>query len=668
MPQILLTDLIIIFTLSTAVVWLGQLLRLPSIVSFLLVGLLAGPYGFGLVKNLYAVEAAAELGVVLLMFTIGMSFSFRNLLRIKYSLLLGGSLQVGLMILGGLIISWCYKLSYKIGIFWGCLAALSSTAIVLKLWQERTTNFDIPPARVSLAILIFQDLIVVPMIIFAPLLAGQNLQEQTGWWLTIKGFTVISLLAATTKWLIPQVLDRVTATRNHELFLVTIILLCLGIAWLTYWAGLSRALGAFLAGLIISESPYSHQALGNLLPLRDIFSSLFFVSIGMLLDIKVIKQKPLLVVTLTLTITGIKALVATIAILALGLPLRVAIPAGLGLSQVGEFSFILSQQGLEHKLLNRHEHQWFLVVSVLTMAVTPYLLTIESMLSIRFRTKNNHETNKIIRKKRSGYKQYNQHVVIIGFGFNGQNVAQACQIIGIPYVILEMNPGTVRQQSNLGEPILFGDAMNPAVLKYVGVHKSKILVITITDPIATRSIVSSVRAINHNLYLIVRTRFIEEIQLLRNLGANEVVSEEYETAIEIFTRVLKRFWVPINEVQHLVNQMRAENYEILREATPINKTTTCDIRYYLGETKIETITIQAKSTIIGHSIGEINFRKMYGITILALRRGAKIISTPKAGTKFKVGDLVVLIGPPEIIITVESLFRNSKKKYLNNPQ
>ncbi len=662
MPQPLLSDLIVIFALCALAVWLGQRLRQPAVVGFLLAGLLAGPHGLGLVKDLDAVEAAAELGVVLLMFTIGMEFSFRNLLQIKRSLFWGGSVQVGLTVLAGLGAGWLAGRGLGQGLFWGCLAALSSTAIVLKLWQERAA-LDSPPGRVSLAILIFQDLVVIPMMLAVPLLAGQGLEAggaaagQGGWWLAAKGAGVMVLLAAGAKWLVPWALDQVAATRNSELFLVAMVLLCLAVAGLTSWAGLSLALGAFLAGLIISESPYSHQALGSILPLRDIFTSLFFVSVGMLLDLRVVGQQPVALGLATLGVVAAKALAAGAAVLALGLPLRVAVPAALGLAQVGEFSFILAEQGRAHGLLGPAEHQWFLVVSVLSMCVTPPLLGLGARLGARLGERKG--LGRAEAEPEDGSSA--QGVLVVGFGINGQNVARACQAAGIPYLVLEMNPETVRRQRELGEAIVYGDAMRPAVLEHFGARKARVLVVTMADPVATRSIVASARALNPDLYVIVRTRFAQEIAQLRALGADEVIVEEYETALEIFTRVLRRFWVPREEMARLVEELRSEGYEMLRGVTPADKASVCDIRCYLGDAELETITVRSGAALEGRTIAEMELRGRHGVTVLALRRGGEVLSNPEASTRLAAGDLAVVMGPASRIAAVAALFRDARE-------
>jgi len=370
----LLYDIVIIFALSVAVLFLCHRLKIPSIVGFVFTGLLAGPYGLGLIKSIHEVNTLAEIGIVLLLFTIGLEFSFKSLLRIKKTVLLGGTLQVLLTFLATFVIVRQFGLHIGQSIFTGFLVSLSSTAIVLKFFQERA-EIDSPHGHTSLGILIFQDIIIVPMILVAPLIAGKtgNLTESI-MILLFKGIGIILFIIVCARWIVPWVLYQVVKTRSREIFLLSIVLICLAVAWLTSSAGLSLALGAFLAGLVISESEYSHQALGNTLPFRDVFISFFFVSIGMLLNIGFFVENLAIIIFVFLCVLFLKTLIAGLATILLGFPLRTAILVGFAVSQVGEFSFILSKTGLEYSLLNETVYQIFLSVSVLTMASTPFLM------------------------------------------------------------------------------------------------------------------------------------------------------------------------------------------------------------------------------------------------------------------------------------------------------
>jgi len=448
----LLNDIVVIFGLAIAVLFICHRLRVPAVVGFLLTGIFVGPYGFGLVKAVHEVEILAEIGIVLLLFTIGIEFSLEKLLQIRKSVLMGGSLQVLLTFLATLFIARRFGQAFGEAVFIGFLVALSSTAIVLKLIQERA-EVDSPHGRTTLGILIFQDIIIVPMILVTPLLAGAtgNLGESV-LVLLAKGIGIILLVMVSTKWIVPQVLYQITRTRNQEVFLLSVVVICFGVAWLTSKAGLSLALGAFLAGLIISESKYSHQALGNILPFRDVFTSFFFVSIGMLLDVGFLFQQPGTIALIALGVLVLKSIIACFATVLLGSPFRTSILVGLALSQVGEFSFILSRTGVEHGLLAGNIYQMFLAFSVLSMAATPFIITLAPRAAdiiLRF---------PLPKRLISGFypvpeikvKNKKDHLIIIGFGVNGRNVAHAARVAGIPYAVIEMNPKTVRNEQAQG--------------------------------------------------------------------------------------------------------------------------------------------------------------------------------------------------------------------------
>ncbi|MBC8400414.1 MAG: cation:proton antiporter [Candidatus Marinimicrobia bacterium] len=423
----LLNDIVIIFGLAIAVLLICHRLGVPAVVGFLLTGILVGPYGFGLVKAIHEVEILAEIGIVLLLFTIGIEFSLERLLQIRKSVLMGGSLQVLLTFLATFFITRWFGQANAEAIFIGFLVVLSSTAIVLKLFQERA-EIDSPHGRTTLGILIFQDIIIVPMILITPLLAGEtgDLGDSI-FVLLAKGIGIILLVMVSTKWIVPKVLYQIARTRNQEVFLLSVVVICFSVAWLTSKAGLSLALGAFLAGLIISESEYSHQALGNILPFRDVFTSFFFVSIGMLLDVGFLFQQPGTIVLIVLGILVLKSFIACFAAVLLGFPLRTSILVGLALSQVGEFSFILSRIGVEQGLLVGNIYQLFLAFSILSMAATPFIITLapriaDIILRLPFPKRLILGFFPVSEVKVKGEKD---HLIIIGFGVNGRNVAHA---------------------------------------------------------------------------------------------------------------------------------------------------------------------------------------------------------------------------------------------------
>jgi len=658
----LLYDIVVIFGLAIAVLFICHRFRVPAVVGYLLTGILVGPYGFGLVKAVHEVEILAEIGIVLLLFTIGIEFSLEKLLQIRKSVLMGGSLQVLLTFLAAFFITRWFGQAFAEAVFIGFLVALSSTAIVLKLIQERA-EVDSPHGRTTLGILIFQDIIIVPMILVTPLLAGAtgNLGESV-LVLLAKGIGIILLVMVSTKWIVPQVLYQITRTRNQEIFLLSVVVICFGVAWLTFKAGLSLALGAFLAGLIISESEYSHQALGNILPFRDVFTSFFFVSIGMLLDVGFLFQQPGTIVLTALGILVLKSIIACFATVLLGLPLRTSILVGLALSQVGEFSFILSRTGVEHGLLAGNIYQIFLAFSVLSMAATPFIITLapraaDIILRLPLPKRLISGFSSVSEINVEGKKD---HLIIIGFGVNGKNVARAARLSGIPYAVIEMNPETVRNEQAQGEPIYYGDSTQEVVLQHANIKDARIVVTAINDAAATRRIIEIIRRLNQKVYLIVRTRYFQEMKPLYELGANEVIPEEFETSVEIFTRVLAKYLIPKDKIEGLIAEIRSDGYEMFRSLYR-KSSSVSDLKFQLPNVEISTLRVVERSPLVGKSLAEIELRNKYGVTVLAIRRNSQILSNPNVNMPLCANDVLSVLGPPDRIAEVAGLSQNPEE-------
>src|SRR6056297_1542930 len=523
----ILNELVIVFGLSIGVIICCHRLKIPPIIGFLLTGLLAGPHGLGLIQATHEVEVLAEIGVILLLFVIGMELSFEELLKLRKPVFLGGLFQVLMTILVFYGLTYALGFSISKAIFVGFLAALSSTAVVLKLLTERA-EINAPHGRISLGILIFQDVIVVPMMLYVTILAGGS--GNLGLTLLVlagKILLIIGVMYVLAKLILPWVLLVVVQTRSRELFLLTTLGLCFSIALLTSSFGLSLSLGAFLAGLLISESEYSLSALEGILPFRDVFTSLFFISIGMLLDTGYVFEHLWLVILISIGILLIKSMIATGASWILRYPLRVAAQTGLGLGQIGEFSFNLAGVGLSSGLIVINEYQLFLSAAILTMAVTPFLIVsaprLASLLPGRSSSLLAMET------RPEGFEALKDHLIIVGFGIGGKHLARAARMANISYVVVEMNPDTVREEKSKGEPIFYGDASHNAVLEHAGISWARILAVVIADPAAIRHITESAHRLNPGLHIIVRTRFVSEINPLKTLGAREVIPEEFET-------------------------------------------------------------------------------------------------------------------------------------------
>jgi len=654
----LLSDILMIMLIAVAVVYFCHRIRLPMIVGFLFTGIIAGPRGLGLIGDIDAVKTLAEVGVVLLLFTIGLEFSFRNLLNIRRSVLLGGAIQV----LAAFIVFYLMALQFGFrtqeAVLMGFLVSLSSTAIVMRIFQDRA-EVDTPHGNTALGILIFQDLIVVPMMLSIPYLAGTASQETNVLLIFLSEVAGISLFVfVCTKWLVPWFFFNVARTRSRELFLLSVIVLCLAVAWLTHMAGLSLALGAFLAGRIVSESEYSEQALGNILPFKDVFTSFFFVSIGMLFDMGFLLDHPVLIVTTALTVLILKSLAAGAAAVFVGLPFRSAVLVGFSLSQVGEFSFILAGTGLQAGLMKDYYYQFFLAVSVLSMMMTPFIINIAPAVADRL------QRLPIPRKiKRGRYTQrpgsreklkLKDHLIIIGYGLNGRNLARAAVIGGIPYVIIEMNPAVVREERKKGVPIFFGDATQEQILNHADIRHARSVAIVINDPAATRRITEILRRLNPRVYLLVRTRYITEIRPLKELGADEVIPEEFETSVEIFSRILNKYLLPKEEIEKLITEIRGDGYQMFRSLSE-DAASCSDLKFCLPDVEMSSFRIKAGSPLIGKTLFDTEMRKKYGVTLLAVNRNAQIISNPPAHLEFLQGDVLFVVGQADKIQEIEGL-------------
>jgi monovalent cation:H+ antiporter-2, CPA2 family len=638
--------------LAVVVLIVFRRFNIPTIIGFIFTGILVGPSVLGVVKASHEIEIMAELGIILLLFIIGLEFSLKTLASIKKAVLLGGLIQVGGTILIPTLLFLLFGFPASHAIFIGFLLALSSTAIVLKMLSERG-EINSPHGKIALAILIFQDIIVVPMMLFTPLIAGESDNILLSLLdLLLKAVGVILVVIISARYLVPKLLYIVAKTKNKELFLLTVVTICIATAMMTSYVGLSLALGAFMAGLIISESEYSHQAISNILPFREIFSSIFFISIGMLLDVQFLWENLIPIIGFTVLVLVMKTIIASSAGLILKYPPRTAIHAGLILFQVGEFAFILSRVGLEYGVLTPDVNQYFLSVSIISMAITSFIIPKADELVCKLLNlpiaKPIQAFSDLIGQKPNVEdlsKSLDDHLIIIGFGINGRNVARAARHANIPYLILELNAETVKNEQANGEPILYGDAVDMHILENTNVSKARVVVIAISDPESTKKIIINTRSIAPAVFILVRTRFVKEIEPSLLLGADEVIPEEFETSIQIFVRVLRRYFVSQDDIYNLVEQIREDNYDFLR---PNDQQLTGIKPSFFSSLNVAAIRVDHSSNdVVGKQIGESMIREKYGVNIVAIRKESKIEHDIRPDTIIKNGDVLYVSGISE---------------------
>lgn len=650
----LFNDFLVIILAALPVAYLCLRLKLPLLVGLMLTGIAIGPYGLGFVRDVAGIELLAEIGVMLLLFTIGLEFSIRKLVEMKRLVLIGGGVQVLLTIAVTVGISLAFGRELRQAIFFGFLIALSSTAIVLKAYVDRN-EVDSPHGRVGIGILLFQDIAVVLMLLIIPLLGGKDVVSFTGIALELGSSLIALIVIVLAAWLIiPRFLKQVFKMRSTEVFLLTIVLTAMGMSWITAHFGMSLALGAFIAGVVLADTDFSHQATADILPFRDVFNSLFFVSIGMLLSLSALAANLGWVLLLVTGLIAGKALIIWAIVRLLGFPQRVSATAALGLAQIGEFSFVLAKSGRGADLLPDTDYQSFLAASVISMIATPFMIAYAprfgSLVQRLLKDGKRHDVENLeaddIHLTSSGGLQ--RHVIIIGYGLNGRNLARVLRAVGVPYAVLDLNSETVRRAKDAGEKINYGDSTRREVLRHAEIEQASAIVLAISDPQAARLTVKLSRDLNPDIHIIVRTRYVAEITGLYELGANEVIPEEFETSIEIFARVLHRFGFSRKIIEGQIEQIRKQGYEMLRSpSAPTTRTVELDLEMQSEST--ESVQIRKGSPAIGRTLGAIDLRGRTGATVVAVVHEGDTKINPGAKCELFEDDIVILLGNGEEI-------------------
>jgi CPA2 family monovalent cation:H+ antiporter-2 len=638
----ILKGIVIIFALSTFVNLIFTKLKIPTVVGYLLTGVIAGPYLLALTGNKEEIEALAEIGVVLLLFTIGLEFSLQHLVKIRRIVLFGGFFQVIITAAIFFGVSQLYDMGIRSGFFMGFLIALSSSALVMKLLQERseiTSNYG----RTVLGILIFQDLLLVPLLLLTNLLGNNTIDAgQEIFILLLKVAFIITLVYAGNKWVMPRLLDIITLARNQELFIMSIILFCFGIALLTSSLGMSLAFGAFLAGLMISGSEYSHNVFGNFLPIKDIFTSFFFVSIGMLLNVTFLIDNIVLILISVVLVITLKTIVAGATGFILGHTLKGTLLIGLSLSQVGEFSFILAKMGFNYSLISNFHYQLFLAVAVITISITPFLLKLSPQL-FRIIMKMNlpeYVINGLFPLKEMHIPSVKNHLIIIGKDASALKLSSIASENNIKHISVIFDPVLAREKMNNGELVVYGDAINEPVLRKAHIDSADIVVISVGSIVPCLAIIQKVRQINNVAYIIVRSPLIKHISQLYNAGADQVIPEKFEIAIDLLNRILLRRTTPKNEISKIMTNARVSSLGVFLSKEKMNYSSPDDFT----DMKMSQIMVSEGSPADGRSLVDLELRKTTGLTLLAIRRGENMIEHPTPDTTFLKNDIAFVIG------------------------
>jgi len=553
--QQLIGELAIVVGLAVLAALLLHRIRLPPVIGFLAAGAIAGPNGVELVADTEDIELIAEVGVILLLFAIGLEFSLSRLRFIWRAVAIGGSLQVGITVAATYALLIALDETPERAVFFGLVFALSSTAIVLRALDARG-ELDAPHGRFIVGALIFQDLLVVPLTLFVPLLAGEGGDVVSGLTIALaKAVGVFLAAAVAARWVIPRFFQLVDQTESREVFLLAVLSVGVGLAWAMSEVGLSFALGAFLAGLLLADTDYSHRAVTDVIPLRDTFTSIFFISLGMLFDPQVFADDPVVVVLIVVGLVLGKGVIASLSAIAMRYPARASWEVGINLAQFGEFGFIVLTLGLSVGLATDAEVATIVSAGVLSMVVSrmamefaPRLRAGEAMLRPLERLMRTPG----IDEPEAQHRGLTGHVVVVGYGVAGRLLVSSLADAGVEHLVLELNAERVREARATGAPIYYGDITSPEALTYAQVPYARALVLLINDPNAARRAVAAARAVCPVTPILVRARYVADAKKLRALGADIVVAEELESGTEMAAHVLHQAGVPEVEVRSFV--------------------------------------------------------------------------------------------------------------------
>jgi CPA2 family monovalent cation:H+ antiporter-2 len=657
-----LGEVVAFIAVSSVIAYICFRLGLVPIVGFLVAGVLIGPNGLGFVRNQELVDATAEIGVILLLFTIGIEFSLEKLDQIKKLIFIGGGLQVILSTLGMAGLLFLLGIDWRVGIFTGFLIALSSTAIVLKLLTDRGETNSVP-GQISLGLLIFQDLAVIVMVLLVPVLGGQGGSPADVGIALGKAALIIAVVLIFARKLMPKVLEAVARTCSPELFLLTVIAICFGTAYLTSLAGVSVSLGAFLAGLLVSESRFSQHAFSEILPLQILFSATFFVSVGMLLNLEFLAQNVPFVLTAIAIVLIVKVITTGASVFALGYKLPVVAASGLLLAQVGEFSFVLERAGREVNLfpagMAEEGSQTFIAATVILMVITPLLAQIGMGLSRRIESRlmKKELAEGALEPRLEIQSRLENHVIVAGYGQAARKLVRVLAGSGIPYIITTLSPIGANEAEAEGLPVLRGDASKLHTLTLAGIERSKMLVIADDDPSMAHRIASVARNFNPTLQIVVRTRYIADVESLTKAGVDRVVLEELESIVQLLAGILRDYQISREEIEADVEAIRSGGYAALRERmTDGEPIVTCQgLDQSCFDTR--TVTVRGGAPISSQPIASLRIEEEYGVKIQEIRREGIPINDLPSDFVVQPGDEIVLSGSAAAFAKVAPLFR-----------
>lgn len=644
-----LTQILVLLAAAVLVVYAMRRVRLPPLLGYLVVGMVLGPYALDVGTDTAATSTLAEYGVVFLVFTLGLEFSLPRLIAMRWEVLgLGGGQVLVTASIAGFL-AWWFGVPPAVAAVLGGAIAMSSTALVVRQLGEQA-EINRTHGRLAVAILVFQDLAFVPFLALAAALTTPHTTDTQTWILTtlIQGSVALLIVLAAGRWIVRPLFHEIAHTRVPELFLLAVILIALGSAWTTEQFGLSLALGAFFAGVMLAETEFRHQIEAVIRPFRDILLGLFFISIGMLLDIELLARNALLVSGLLLALLlGKFLIVAVLARRFAGNRFK-AVRTGLVVSVGGEFGFALLTILLQGALVDARAVQPLLAAIVLSMVVSPLIIRHNKRIARWMLHETGPAETALVREQAlTQAVAAREHVLICGFGRVGQNIARALERVGFEYLAIDLDPTRVRVARTAGDPVIYGDAGQPEVLESVGLGHVTVVVVSFSDPALAIRIVGAVRRLRRDVPILVRTQDDSRLVELQKIGATSIVPETFEAALMLIWHTLLLLKVPVTSVMKTIGDIRSHRYSRMRELIPRGEAPAGDgAEGY--EDELHTFVLPPGAWAVGHTIKELRERGA-DLNISALRRDDIVGREPADDTVLREGDVLVLYGKPDAL-------------------
>lgn len=644
-------DIVIVVMAALLGGLIAQRLKQPLILGYILAGVIVGPHTGGItVGDTHEIELLSEIGVALLLFALGLEFSLKELQPVRSVALIGTPIQILLTIAYGFAIGQWLGWEWKTALWFGALISLSSTMVLLKtlMSQGRLGTLS---SRVMIGMLIVQDLAVVPLMIVLPQLNDPKAGVPLLGLAALKAVVFLTLMIVAGTRLLPRLMAYIAGWNSRELFLLAITAIGLGIGYATYLFGLSFAFGAFVAGMVLSESDYGHQALSDIIPVRDLFGLLFFASVGMLLNPAfLLAHLGTVLLLVVLVAVGKGAMFAVLSKL-FGYGNVVPLAVGLGLFQVGEFSFVLARVGLDTQSITTELYALVLTTTIVTMVLTPFVSGFTAPLYALRKRWGQHEALQTINLPCTGL---HDHVVIAGGGRVGQCVAQVLQRLGLGFVIIELDLRRVEQAKAAGWPAIYGNASQEVVLEASGIEHARLLLITTPSIVVTQAIVDQVRRHHPALHIVARTESLEQMRSLHDRGVYEVVQPEFEAGLEVTRQALLHLKMPAAEIQRFTDTIRRELYAPLYQSRP-DYQAIAQLQDAARLLDLTWVPLPAASPMVGQSLGELAIRSQTGVSVVSVMRDGALHLNPNAAYRLAAGDWVAVIGTAEQITTFQGM-------------